>query len=113
MRAESAEPISDVRTALSNAYPGSPEDIPESLTAPTASAEWKRAVALEQQFVDAGWTCRATTYNEHVEDVLRDIDDFRITWADEIAAASAEWDRYVSDAQALGSDPATDTVMDP
>lgn len=110
---ESGEPVRDAWAALWDAYPSSTNDIPESVTAPDASGPWKRAVALEQRFVDASWTCRAATYNDHAADALQDIQDFESTWAEEIDAASNTWDLRVSEAQELGYDPATDTISDP
>jgi hypothetical protein len=107
---ESGQPIDELDAALSTSYPSRARDVPQRLDAPDASPAWRHAVELEQQVARASWDCRADTYEAHTDDVLADVRAFEYQWAAQIDALDGDWREVVAAAEALGWDPATNTV---
>lgn len=70
----------------------------------TYSAAWRDFLALEASWEEADWSCRAEVYEEHHDDVARDVEEFAREHAAEIERAARAWDDVVTRA-ALLPDP--------
>lgn len=68
-----------------------PEEVPPSTADGSYSAAWNEFLQFERELVEADWACRGTVYNEHQDEVARDIDAFAVDNADLIEKASRAW----------------------
>lgn len=68
-----------------------PADIPPSAADGDFSPAWIEFLQFERELVEADWACRGEIYNEHYEEIERDIDMFATDNADLIDAARRAW----------------------
>ena len=84
-------------------YAPTADDLPDA-NDPEGSPDWRQFLALESQWLDADWACRADTYEEAMSRVPAFAEQFAREHSDQITRLRSAWALTRRQARAIGWD---------